>query len=275
MFIAAAAASIAHLLGTDFCLCSHKDYIVENGQYMWDYVQKFRGNILSNLNVREDIPTNLPEVIQNGCYYTPLDFPEGDFILSGAFQSYKYFNESIVQNIFSINQIKEEVLIENKNAFIEPLTSIHIRRGDYCTMPHKLPPVSVGYVKKAMKLLPLGTRFLIISDDMDYCKRHFYGKNIFFMKGSNVLRDIVAPTLCENNIMSNSTFSWWGAYLNPNPNKKVIVPTPWFGPYAKNSKSNVDDLIPQNWIQMRNRLDLDLFIRAQYLGLATKIGIIR
>lgn len=275
MFIAATAASLAARRDDKFCLVCHRDYFVEDGKYMWDYIQKFKSNILNGIEIIPEIPQGVPIVKQEGCYYTELSLDSEDFMIDGAFQSYKYFDNSVVHKIFNVDSVISEILHLNAEAFALPITSVHIRRGDYCTMPHKLPPVSRSYIKRAMKMFPQNSRFLIIGDDLDYCRRNFKGDNIFFMNGSTVLRDIFAPTLCENNIISNSTFGWWGGYLNSNPTKKVVVPTPWFGKYARNSESNVADLIPNQWIQIENRLDFDLWVKAKKLGCLTRLGIIK
>lgn len=275
MFIAAAAASIAAEQNQNFCLACHKDYKVENGCYMWDYIQKFKDNILRGIEIVPEVPVGIKTIKQNGCFHSEYDFTQEDFVIDGAFQSYKFFNPDVVQKLFYSDAILNEIKELNHEAFSEPVTSVHIRRGDYCTMPHKLPPVSCSFVKRAMRLFPKETRFLFISDDLEYCRRNFHGENIYFMEGSTVLRDIFAPTLCENNIISNSTFGWWGAYLNPNPDKTIIVPKPWFGKFAKNSNSDVKDLIPDNWIQIPNHLDWNLWIKAKKLGWLTSFGVIR
>ena len=275
MFIAAAAASIANKLNQDFCLACHTDYKLPGNMTMWEYVQQFRNNILAGIKIIPDLPVGLPQVNQNGCIYSELKFPDSDFILEGAFQTPKYFDSDVVQKLFYNEKILSEIKGLNREAFSKPITSIHVRRGDYCYIPHKLPPVSRSYIRHAMKMFPKGTRFIFISDDMEYCKKYFKGDNIYYLENSSILYDLFAPILCEHNIISNSTFGWWGAYLNPHPDKKVIVPHPWFGKYAQNNKSNVSDLVPDNWIQINNHLDLDLWFKSQKLGILTRLGIIK
>lgn len=275
MFIAAAAASIAKKLNQEFCLACHTDYKLVGGITIWEYVQQFRDNFLSRFDIIQELPSGLPIVKQNGFTYSELEFPNSDFILEGAFQTSKYFDHEVVQKLFYNEKILADIKEANKEAFSEPITSIHVRRGDYCYIPHKLPPVSRSYIRHAMKMFPKGTRFIFISDDMKYCKKYFKGDNIYYLENSSILYDLFAPSLCENNVISNSSFTWWGAYLNPHPDKKVIVPHPWFGKYAQNNKSNVSDLVPDNWIQINNHLDLDLWFKSQKLGILTRLGIIK
>jgi hypothetical protein len=68
----------------------------------------------------------------------------------------------------------------------------------------------------------------------------------FLTFGQNFL-DLYAMSLCEQNIIANSTFSWWSAYLNKNINKKVIAPKQWFGPKLPH---NINDLIPERWTKI-------------------------
>jgi hypothetical protein len=90
---------------------------------------------------------------------------------------------------------------------------------------------------------------LIFSDDINWCKNNLLikNKNIFFIEGNQDYIDLWLMSMCKNNIMANSTFSWWGAWLNKNPNKKVFVPRTWFGNMIKH---NTKDLIPNTWIQI-------------------------
>jgi hypothetical protein len=71
--------------------------------------------------------------------------------------------------------------------------------------------------------------FVIFSDDIPWCKTIFGdGENVFYMEKNKDLYDLCMMTLCDHNIIANSTFSWWGAWLNNNKNKKVISPFHWF-----------------------------------------------
>ncbi len=111
-----------------------------------------------------------------------------------------------------------------------------------------------------MRYIGQETRFLIISDDINWCKKNFKGSNYFFTDNNTALEDLYLQSLCTNNIISNSTFSWWGAWLNENPVKIVIVPKPWYGKEFLHIRT--DDLIPEAWIQLDNSMSLPIKLKA-------------
>jgi len=90
--------------------------------------------------------------------------------------------------------------------------------------------------------------YLFISDDYEFVKSN-YNKdiNFFYSTFDDELSDLILMTKCDHNIIANSTFSWWGAYLNNNKNKKVISPKSWFN---QNLQVNCKDLIPDGWIKL-------------------------
>ena len=91
--------------------------------------------------------------------------------------------------------------------------------------------------------------FYIFSDDMAWVKTHlsidFPCIYVDHNSGLESYRDMQLMSLCKYNIIANSSFSWWGAWLNANPEKMVIAPRKWFV-----NKNNADDLIPQDWIKL-------------------------
>lgn len=192
---------------------------------------------------------------EGGHNYTELPFQSHwknkAVILDGYWQSEKYFAHC-----------REEVL----KAFVFPWElkegwcSIHVRRGDYLNYPDKHPVVTAEYLEKAMDYMigKLGYyQFMFFSDDIDWCK-YFVKHGEFaaefiseFREGYTEIEDLIVMSCCESHIISNSTFSWWGAWLNQNPNKVVISPSKdnWFGP--GNAHLDTSDLIPESWIQIK------------------------
>lgn len=106
---------------------------------------------------------------------------------------------------------------------------------------HQHEDMSDNYYKRAMDMFP-GEKFLVFSDDIEWCKTSQLFDGCEFYHGDE-LDDMNRMAGCKSNIIANSSFSWWAAYLNPNLNKRVIAPAKWF------SDSNNEQLIgiPQQW----------------------------
>ncbi len=90
------------------------------------------------------------------------------------------------------------------------------------------------------------TDYLLFSDDLAWCRENFQGDNIFLSDTGNAVEDFVRMTLCDHHIIANSTFSWWGAWLNPKVNKLIVAPKQWFGRQTKHHDTK--DLLPPDWI---------------------------
>jgi hypothetical protein len=168
--------------------------------------------------------------------------------IQGYYQSEKYFlnyKEDIIKEFTFKSKILDKakkVITPIKN---KEIVAIHIRRGDNIINP-TFPLISIEYIQKAInQFIDKEYNFIIISDDISYCKEIFpENENIKFSSGEDDFVDLCLMTLADHNIISNSSFSWWGAYLNKNQNKKVVAPSDWFKDKAINAK----DLIPNNWI---------------------------
>lgn len=180
-------------------------------------------------------------------HYKKIEF-KSNMILNGYFQSEKYFtnSEDIIRKVFAIqgykNKFGEKYGVDPRDA-----VSVHVRRGEYLKDSIHHPPCTAEYFVEAMKEFP-DKKFLFISDDIEWCKQNFIGDKYMFSKNDTDIQDFYDLSCCENNIISNSTFSWWGAWLNNNESKKVIAPKIWFGP----GHSNLDtrDLLPEKWIAL-------------------------
>lgn len=117
--------------------------------------------------------------------------------------------------------------IKSKNS-----VSIHIRRGDYLLYPKIYPIMSIDYYEKGANYIRYKTQkpihLYVFSDDIKWVKENFRSKYPFtIIEGNKDIIDMQLMSLCHHNIIANSTFSWWGAYLNKNPNKIVIAPDQW------------------------------------------------
>jgi hypothetical protein len=175
----------------------------------------------------------------------------------GYWQSYKYFN-----NIREV-LIKEFTLKENfneKNLYMlsqieqTNAVSLHVRRGDYVSNEHTNTihgTCSLDYYNKAAETIAQRIEspiFYIFSDDInwvrDNLKLKFPMKYIDFNNDSPE-NDIILMSNCKHNIIANSSFSWWGGWLNEHSNKIVCAPKKWI-----NTEDNTNDLIPKDWIRI-------------------------
>lgn len=171
--------------------------------------------------------------------------------LEGYFQTEKYFKhiESDIRNEFIFKKEIIDKCLEIKGNH-KNIVSIHFRRGDYLGDADKFPPLELEYYQTAIDMFnDKEYTFFIFSDDIHWCKNIFGDdEKIIYIEGNNQFVDMCLMSMCEHNIIANSTFSWWGAWLNSNPNKRVIGPLKWFGPGL--SHLNTNDVIPENWIKI-------------------------
>jgi hypothetical protein len=188
--------------------------------------------------------------------YNPLPKSDGRIILDGYFQSELYFikYENEIRELFSESEeIKEYIDRKYEKLFSsKQLVSIHVRRGDYVKYPDHHPMLTKYYYRKAIRdFVEKGYRsFFVFSDDIEWCKKNFVGEtfedvDIFYSNNERDIIDMYLMARCGNHIIGNSSFSWWGAWLNPRKNKQVIAPKQWFGKALKGH--NTENLLPENW----------------------------
>ena len=178
--------------------------------------------------------------------------------LKGYFQSEKYFLliKEIIQNEF---RIKDEAIVRVKDSFNVPgsenKVSVHIRRGDMKNDPviaerHGVMPLS--YYQNAIQIIRSkisAPHFYFFSDDINWAKQNFNSPDATFVSGEiskTHFEDLYLMSQCDHNIIANSSFSWWGAWLNKNVDKIVIAPDKWFN----NGPKDTQDLIPEGWLKV-------------------------
>lgn len=191
--------------------------------------------------------------------FDPLILGVKSGYFQGYWQSERYFQniKEIIRDDFKFISMPND---QNKNTIqaIEQYNSVslHIRRGDYITNPvfnqvHGTMPLT--YYHEAIRYIVRkvdNPHFYVFSDDPEWAETNLHIKfpayYIAHNKGKQSFEDMRLMSCCKHNIIANSTFSWWGAWLNNNPEKVVIAPTKWFNKTAHKT----DDLIPQEWIRI-------------------------
>jgi hypothetical protein len=260
LFQIATAASLAYRNDSEFAVVCHEKYLLPDSSTIFEYVQQFTNSIFKNITILKSVPSVNVLFKQEDANYSPISYINNIY-LHGTFQSEKYFEQDTVKTLFQIPlEIRSNLLQRYGHVLSKNITSIHVRRGDYLKLPHEYNITSMQYFKRAIRQIGIDTLFLIISDDITWCKKHFVGTNFHFADNNSALEDLYLQSLCNNNIISNSSYSWWGAWLNENPRKIVIAPKPWYG----KSLSHIctDDLIPDSWLQIENQMILKMRIKA-------------
>lgn len=186
---------------------------------------------------------NLKMISDNFYYQSITD----NSYLNGYWQSEKYFieNENHIRNKLKIkDNLKNYIL--NKYSFLNDNTiSMHIRRGDYIGKQNYHPLQSVDYYNSAYDFInESNANVIILSNDIDWCRQNLNFDNMFFIEKETNIIDLYIMSMCKNNIIANSSFSWWGAWLNSNERKKVVAPSNWFGSDANLYEG---DIVPENW----------------------------
>lgn len=171
--------------------------------------------------------------------------------LKGWFQQELYFKD--IRNIL-LDEIKpkKEVLINSSLKKVlaqQNVVSVHIRRGDFLKLGNVLPQ---AYYKKAVSIIKSkysNPVFLVFSDEIQYAKRIFREEtNVIFMSDEQSWQDyeeLFIMSCCKHNIIANSTFSWWGAWLNQYEDKTVIAPRYWTSQKTKDTFC-----LPSEWVKL-------------------------
>ena len=222
-------------------------------------VTTYMPNFVLSRIIRKIFPKRSTEyvaTIQENQKYLPeiLNF-EGNMYYEGYWQAAGYYepHKELLQNIFRHPQPDKQntVLIEEISK--SQSVGIHVRRGEYLKLPRYSGICEENYYRKAIKLIEsdgIAHRYYIFTNDIDWCKQHICpflsNKDISFVthnSGKDSCWDMFLMTYCRNLIIANSSFSWWGAFLNKHA-EKIIAPTLWM-----NGK-DCNDIYAKGWIRI-------------------------
>lgn len=214
-------------------------------------------NPITSLRLRLNPPTVFrdPDIR----YRPEFEELKGNVVLEGFWLSPKYFKdaEEEIHRMFTF----KDTLSTNSQKFLKEIegsasVSVHVRRGDYANDPqtkkfHGLQPLS--YFEKAARQIRKKVsepRFFVFSDDPKWCQKNLKlgGPTTFVTgnAGAKSYEDMQLMAACKHNIIVNSSFSWWGSWLNPNKDKIVIAPKKWW----KDKSIDSSDVVPKNWLRI-------------------------
>lgn len=216
-------------------------------------VKKFRQNkffkVLARLKLYQRIISQ-SEFNFNSKY---LDYSFSRYLI-GYWQSESYFAEIE-------RQIREDFTFPSLDAANQLIAnqirstnaiSLHVRMGDYVNHPLHGGICTKEFYLRAIDIIKdkvEDPQFFIFSNEIDWCKNNLPLANAVYVGGNdgeNSYRDMQLMSLCKHNIIANSSFSWWGAWLNSNINKIVIAPAKWFN----DPQINTSDLLPASWVKI-------------------------
>lgn len=221
------------------------------------FENKFKYNDDLSGSLRKYIHTDHVPPSQTDFSYNEIPVVD-DVCYHGYFQSEKYFQGVDISQEFIINNDNLNIIKYKYNElFNKKNISLHYRlAGDRVNdyMQHYHRDVSLEYYQKALSMVTDYSQseynILVFSDNIEKAKLKLSNLNydFIYINNGNIL-DFIFMTQCNVNIVGNSTFSWWSAYMNNTPNKKVIVTeSEWFGPGYKHW--TLKDAFPESWIRL-------------------------
>lgn len=247
MFIIATAYSLA-LDNHDECAFNFNSKV----KYQGNPGKTYKNTVYKKL---KELPPNWKPkftYIERGYAQQPIPYHK-EMMLDGYF-SQRYFSHHKKE---IIELFKDRKTIDQIKGQFNNSVSIHVRRGDYLKFSKVYIQLPLEYYLKALSLLEKQVkidRIYVFSDDIKWCKQNFKDDRIDFVEGLPDYIDLYAMTKCTHNIMANSSFSWWGAYLNENPNQIVYVPKKWFylyeDPVGIPGPVDYEYLFCNNWLRL-------------------------
>ncbi len=187
--------------------------------------------------------------------YHPIPY-QPNMKVVGYLQSWRYFDhyrERLI-SLFAPTPVDLRLIQRRYGEVINQPNTVGIQIRYYFEDPYTYPQYGRDYLQKAMALFPDTSVFIVSSNRIEFAKREMpiEGRNVIFLENTPSYIDFYILSLCKHNIITNSTFGWWSAYLNKNPNKIVVCPRHWSG-------YDTTDLRPENWIQIEaERIDPSL-----------------
>lgn len=264
IFQFAATLAYAEKIGVQAEFIPYRDSWVSNSERPLELPSMFRYKFnfteKPSINYQTYHHPDLQLVETENATFSYSDITAGDnSILRGYFQSEKYF-ENIKDKIKDEYFLPSEY-ISNKLKFhwetkynFRNSISIHVRMagdrprsGEYFTFcPNEY------YVEAISKILERDSNIdniFCFSDNIQWCKENLSSEDLIFVEGNTAAEDMFLMSYCKHNVVGNSTFSWWSAYLNKNPNKIVVAPDSWwFGPKLHHLDRR--DLFLEDWIKL-------------------------
>ena len=240
----------------------HEIHLQEVDDYVFEEIDERWKRVKQDAKLFEDANMNKSGrffyVEEKDCVYEKEVFQTTNCVFVGYWQTELYFNN--IRDIL-LKDYKfpygEEKLEYFKYKFLngDTYVAVHVRRGDYLNNPQLWGNLgNSGYYQKSIEMIQdriPDAQLVFFSNDMLWVKQNLKYENAIYMEHAMFddykdWYDMELMSCCTHNIIANSSFSWWGAWLNQNSNKMVIAPERWFF-----DRTNQDDICPNDWIRVK------------------------
>lgn len=245
MYQTAATIQVAEQLNTDFVLPT-KSHAGHYGDISPDF-----GGFDYNFKFQD---VSLPNKFSQPTFgYTPVEL-KNDMEMHGFFQAHQYFDgirEKLIEKYF---KFKDEVIdVAREYEMTENSLGISVRRGDYIQLQHNHCVLSQKYYQDSLGVVDGIDKVFFFSDDVPWCRENTFLSDedsdlVTFVEDDKFVQ-LYMMTQMKHLILSNSTFAWWGGYLN-NKGGTIVIPDPWFGP--ANDHHDSSGLYYPNWIKQKH-----------------------
>lgn len=222
---------------------------------------------------KEKFFKNFISLKENQYSYYEWEIGPGNYDIEGWLQSEKYFNPSLTKKIFCFKEEEFQGVINQYNHLFNKKTIlITVRRGDFVSHPLYFQLSYKYYFLALIKFFPdwKERNIIFTSDDITYCKYHFSSlANSYFIEDLSPIEQLFIGSKCDDFIISNSTFSWWLAWLGEGSDNTIIRPLKNF---SKKAGKNIDenDYYPDRWIKFNHHYKLipfrfhKIFLKGEY-----------
>lgn len=234
-----------------------------DGRFFTDWNNVFKKDLVDHHSERleneYDVVVQEHFMTSGAVIYQKLPvFPNKRVFYNVLCYSYKYFEDTDIRSCFAFNDAITDYVKEKYDNLLKYKTaSIHIRRTDKLQkrFENHWWGCSPKYYKTALSMMKDIEKVVVFSDDIEWCKKEFKGDRFVFIEGESQYADLYLMSLIQNNIISVSTFSWWGAYSNQNKDKRVICPAYYYKKINEEEDAyfNKKYHYPDSWTPIDNR----------------------
>ena len=240
-------------------------------------------DVFASLSAVSAAPPGTATFRQDKCNHATFPPVDGrDILIDGYFQSESYFDRDLVYGLFRPPEARVARLCAAYGDWLSRpgVTGVSVRRGDYMEKAAWHPFVGERYFRDCLARLAGVGDFVVCSDDIPWCRaffpKAFPSKRFLFVEGESPLDQMAVHALCANNVVSNSSFSWWGAWLAKERRVRaglagaVLAPSMWYGYIPRRDGADWSDVYFEGTEVVKNGYSPGLWLKAHWSELVRR-----